>query len=440
MPGVPGPDDTLRATLNNGIVVYARPNFASPSIVIAGYLPAGAIYEPEDRIGLAGFTASMLLRGTKDYTHQQLFDILEGMAATLAIRGHIHTTTFQGRALAEDLPTLLQLLAQALRWPTFPNDELEKRRAQILTHLAVRKQDTTARAAETAHALLYTPTHPYGRTMDQVEAGVRATHRDDMLAFHRRYYGPRGMVIAVVGAVEPEAALEHVRAAFEDWINPDQPEAAPSLPPVHLPEQELRQEVAIPDKSQADIVLATIGPSRFAEDYLPAALGNSILGRFGMMGRIGKVVREQAGLAYYAYSSLSGGMGPGPWDVIAGVAPENVARALALIQQEVRRFVEEGVTEDELADVQSQAIGSLPLELETNAGVAQALLHLERYRLGLDYYRRYPAIIRSITTEQVNAAIRHYWHPGRWAIGIAGPPMAEARPSPTLEPIGEKRP
>ncbi len=424
MAGIPGPDDTLRAELANGIVVYARANPTSPSVVIAGYLPTGALHEPAAQTGLAAFTATMLTRGTKDYTHQTLYETLEGMAATLAVQAHTHTTSFRGRSLAEDLPTLLHLLAQVLRWPTFPPDEVEKRRSQLLTQLAVRMQDTAARAADAAHAALY-PNHPYGRTLHDLERGFKAIQREDLVAFHQRTYGPRGLVLAVVGAVDPEDALAHVQRALGDW-DVDRPPPAPPLPDVQLPPREVRREVTLPGKSQTDVVVATIGPSRWAEDYLPAALGNSILGRFGMMGRIGEAVRERAGLAYYAYSSLSGGMGPGPWDVIAGVAPENVPRALDLIRAELRRFVEEGVTAEELADVQSQAIGSLPLEMETNAGVASALLHIERYQLGLDYYRRYPDLIRSITPADVHAAARRYWHPARWVIGIAGPPRDHA--------------
>ena len=116
-----------------------------------------------------------------------------------------------------------------------------------------------------------------------------------------------------------------------------------------------------------------------------------------MMGRIGDVVREQAGLAYYAYSSLSGGMGPGPWSVSAGVAPENVEQAIELIKSEIKRFVSEPVSAEELSDSQANFVGRVPLALESNAGVAGALLNLERYKLGMDYYRNYAEQINAIT-------------------------------------------
>lgn len=156
-------------------------------------------------------------------------------------------------------------------------------------------------------------------------------------------------------------------------------------------------------------------------DYPPASLGNNILGQFGMMGRIGNVVREQSGLAYYASSALNGGVGPGPWYVSAGVAPENVDQALELIRQEISRFVSEPVQIEELQDSQANYIGRLPLSMESNGGVAAALINLERYELGLDFYRRFADIVRSITPENILEISRRYLDPDRLGIGIAGP-------------------
>jgi zinc protease len=139
-----------------------------------------------------------------------------------------------------------------------------------------------------------------------------------------------------------------------------------------------------------------------------------------MMGRIGDVVREQAGLAYYAYSSLSGGLGPGPWSVTAGVDPANIDEAIDLIRAEIDRFVTKPVSAEELSDSQANYIGRLPLALESNAGVAGALLNLERYNLGLDYYQQYTERIEAVTVEDVLAAAQHYLDPDKLAVAVAG--------------------
>ena len=153
---------------------------------------------------------------------------------------------------------------------------------------------------------------------------------------------------------------------------------------------------------------------------MPASLGNSVLGQFGLGGRIAEVVREKSGLAYYTSSSLNAGIGPGSWDVSAGVNPANVQKARDLIVNEITRFIDKGITQEELSDSQSNFIGRLPLSLESNAGVVNALLNIERYDLGLDYYRRYPDLVRAVTTEEVLTTARKYLQPEKLAIAIAG--------------------
>ncbi len=415
---IPGPDDVTRVALPNGITVLTRPNFQSQSVVLSGFLQVGALFDPEEKLGLARFTAGMLLRGTEHYTFDGLYDLLEANGARLAFSGHTHTTGFSGKALAEDLPLLLGLLDEALRRPAFPADELEKLRAQWLTSLALRAQDT-AEMAELAFDRLVYREHPYARPDEGYPETIQAISRDDVVAFHQQHYGPRGMVIAVVGAVSPQAAVEAVREALGDWQNPSQP-APPPLPPLTPLEAPARTEVRISGKSQCDVVVGAAGPARADADYLPAMVGNTILGRFGLMGRIGDAVREQAGLAYYAYSELHGGYGPGPWEVNAGVAPQNVEKAIELIIAEIRRFVTEPVTPEELADAQAGIIGSLPLSFESNHGVAGALLTMERYGLGLDYYRRFADLVRAVTPEAIREAARRYLDPDRLAVAVAG--------------------
>ena len=154
---------------------------------------------------------------------------------------------------------------------------------------------------------------------------------------------------------------------------------------------------------------------------MAATLGNSVLGQFGMMGRIGESVREKSGMAYYAYSNISAGVGPGSWTISAGVNPANVAKVCELIIKELKRLIRGGVTRVELADSQANFIGRLPLSLESNGGVASALLNIERYDLGLDYYRRYPDLVRAVTAADVLEVARKYIDPDRLVIATAGP-------------------
>ncbi|NWF65255.1 MAG: insulinase family protein [Chloroflexi bacterium] len=413
------PEDVHCAVLSNGITVLARSNFNSPSVSLGGYLPAGAIFETDDKLGLADFVSSMLMRGTHSRSFDAIYNELETAGASLGFDSGVHTTNFGGRALAEDLPLVLKLLSESLVSPAFPKDEVERLRAQLLTGLALRAQDTSDMADLWFEKFLYAD-HPYGKPSDGYPETIQAITRKDLEEFHRLHFGPRGMVIAIVGAIQPKKAVEAVAKVLGDWTVSRQKEA-PVLPPLKPLKKGIRHHHPIPGKSQADLVVGVIGPSRKNPDYMAASLGNSALGQFGMMGRIGNVVREKSGLAYYAYSSLHAGVGPGSWEVAAGVNPKNLNKALDLIEKELKRFVKYGVTKEELADSQANYIGRLPLSLESNGGMVSAMLNIHRYDLGMDYYQRYEKIVRGVTRDDVVAVARKYIHVDRLVIATAGP-------------------
>jgi len=416
---LPGADDTLRLQINNGITILARANFNSPSVAINGYFSAGSLLDPPDKLGLADFTSAALMRGTARRSFQEIYEALESAGASLGFDSGTHASSFGGKALAEDLDMLLELLAEALREPLFPGEQVERLRAQLLTGLAMRAQDTSEMASLTFDQIVY-HNHPYERPEDGFPETIQAIQAADLAQFHRENYGPNGMTLVIVGAVDPQQAVERVNSYLGDWSNPVQT-ALPELPALAPLAESTTRKVTIAGKYQADLYMGAAGPARRSPDFLAASLGNNVLGQFGMMGRIGDVVREKAGLAYYASSSLSGGSGPGPWRVSAGVDPENVEKAVALIRQEIARFVSEPVEAEELADSQANFIGRLPLSMESNAGVAGALLNLERFDLGLDYYRQYPDMVRAVRVEEVLQAAQRYLHPDRLGIGIAGP-------------------
>lgn len=416
---MPSPEDVHQITLTNGITVLARSNFSSPSVSVGGYLPAGSIFETDDKLGLADFVSTMLMRGTQTHSFDAIFNELETAGASLGFDSGVHNVNFGGRSLVEDLPLLLKILSESLQTPAFPNDEVERLRAQLLTGLALRAQDTSDMADLIFERFLYAD-HPYGKPTDGFVETVQSITRDELTTFHRLHFGPRGMVIAIVGAIHPGKAAEAAEKYLGGWQVPGQKEP-PALPPLKPVNKTIIEHHPIPGKSQSDLVVGTLGPSRKSPDYMAAALGNSVLGQFGMMGRIGSAVREKSGLAYYAYSSLHSGIGPGSWEVNAGVNPKNLKKALGLIEKELRRFVKDGVAREELADSQANFIGRLPLTLESNSGVVGALLNIHRYDLGMDYYQRYEGMVRNVTRGDVVESVRRYIDPDRLVIATAGP-------------------
>jgi zinc protease len=417
---LPNAANIARTVLSNGITVLVYENFAAQSVVISGSLRVGSMYETPNKNGLASLVANSLMRGTQSRDFNTIASSLEDIGADLDVNAGVHRTGFGGKALAEDLPLLVDLLADVLRHPTFPEAQVERLRGEILTGLQIRSQDTRYRAGRAFAEALYPTTHPYHYSARGTLQTLPTLTLDDMRAFHRHHYGPEGMIIVVVGAVKAADAVAIVRQKLEDWHNIDQP-AAITLPSIHTLEQPQRIFVPLAGKTQADLVLGTYGPSRYEPDYLAAMLANCVLGQFGMMGRIGASVREELGLAYYAYSSMDGGMGPNPWSVTAGVNPANVELALGEIVKEIRRITEEPVSSEDLSNVQSFFVGRLPLQLESNEGIAGSIVNMELYQLGLDYLTTYGEKLYALTTDELLAATRRYLHPELHIIGISGP-------------------
>jgi zinc protease len=296
---------------------------------------------------------------------------------------------------------------------------VERLRGELLTRMAMRDNSTRARSEQAFYELAY-PNHPYAIDEDGYPDTVRAITRDDLVDFHHRHFGPRGMIVTIVGAVQAEAAVGLVERYFGDWDNPAQP-PEPALPPVSPPQGVQVRRVTMPGKIQSDLILGGPGPTRKHPRYLAARLGNNILGVFGMGGKIGHEVRERGGMAYYAASALDGGLGPGPWRAYAGVNPKNLDRAVELILREMRKFTQRKVSEEELAENKTFFLGRLPLSLETNEGVAGSIGTLELYDLGLDYLQRYPALIGAITREEILEVAREFLSAERYVLAVAGP-------------------
>jgi zinc protease len=413
------PEAITRVELPNGIIVLAYENHASPSVVLAGYLWAGALSEAPGQDGLASFTAGMLMRGTENRTFGEINETLESVGAQLGFSSGMHTVGFGGKALAEDLDLLLDILSESLQGPSFPAAEAEKLRGQILTDVQRRANDTRRMARLTFDAVLY-PDHPYGRSVLGYEETVSKLGRDDLAGYYQGHYSPQGMVITVVGATSASTVVDQVRTALGGW----QPTGV--IPNREIPsrvvlDEPRRRKVAIPGKTQSDIVLGWPGVARQDPDFTKARLTNTLLGVFGMMGRLGDSVRDDEGLAYYVYSQLEAGLGAGPWLTVAGVNPANVERAIEGILQQICRLREELVPKEELADSQSYLTGSMPLRLETNEGIGSTLLAIERYDLGYDYLQRFAELVNSVTVQDVHEMALKYLNPEIYAVAVAGP-------------------
>ena len=419
---IPDSNTILRERFANGSTLLAYPNPTSPAVYFTGYMQPGAIAVPEDQIGLPSFTTDLLITGTKRLNFQQLHDKIESVGASLSMgTGHL-STTFFGQCLREDLETIWSLLVEVIQEPAFAEKQFKRVRNQILTGIAIQNQDTAEMASQAFNHALY-GTHPYAYPDIGCAQTVANFQKDQLEAFHQTHYGPKGLVLAVSGGIEPEMAQEIFSRTIASWQVENQ--GSPTLlPPFNPPTSSIRTHVPLEGKNQSDLIIGVPAPKTISRDYQVCSIGNAIFGKYGMMGRIGRVVREKAGLAYEVSSHLGAGIGPTAWTISAGVNPDNLEKAITLLKQELERFRAEPVTQQELLDVKTQSLGRLPLSLETNSGIASVLVSLERYGYSLDHLRELPGIIESVTAEEILAAAQRYWDMDKLVITSAGKPLS----------------
>jgi zinc protease len=411
-----------RTELPTGAALLVLENRATPTIALRGSLRAGSYFEPHDKPGLARLTADMLERGTLRRTKFQLAGDLEAVGAQVEFSADPFAVEIAGRALAKDLSLLLNTLAEQLREPAFPADELEKLKQQAVAAVQEQQANTRLRAYEKFSQLTYDPANPfYVHGGEQLIKSLNSITVEDVRRFYEARYGGRSLVLSVVGDVEAAEVRRLFAEAFGEFAGPREGvEIEVSDPEPHAGAR--REIVMLKEKANVDVLLGAAAPlRRDAGDYYAATLANGALGESTLSSRLGLQVRDREGLTYGIGSRFrAASLAAGPWYIAVSVNPGNVEKAIASALAVLRDYVANGMTAGELADEKSSAIGSFKVSLSTNAGLADALWNAEFFRLGTNYLDRFPELIQAVTLDEANAAIRKYFRPDHLTVIIAG--------------------
>ncbi|HEV3471236.1 MAG TPA: pitrilysin family protein [Pyrinomonadaceae bacterium] len=410
-----------RTELETGAALVVLENSATPTVSVRGSLRAGSYFEPRDKPGLARLTAGMLERGTRRRTKLELAGDLEAVGAELDFSADPFAVQLSGRSLAADFPVLLGALAEMLREPSFPEDELEKLKQQTVAAVMEQQADTRLRAYERLSQAIFDEQNPfYAHAAERLVASINSVTVEDVRAFHEKFYGGRSLVLSVVGDVRKAEARRLFEESFAGFGGPSSVAVEVADPAQQTGAR--REFVLVREKANVDVLLGSAAPlRRDASDYYAALLANRALGESTLSSRLGLQVRDVEGLTYGIGSRFRApSLAAGPWYIAVSVNPGNVERAVESALRVLREYVEHGIRPDELEDEKSSAVGSFKVSLATNAGLAEALWNAEFYRLGLDYVDRYPQLIRAVTVEEVNAAIRKYFRPDHLTVVIAG--------------------
>jgi zinc protease len=408
-----------RSTLPNGAVLLAKRTKTTPAVTINIAIRAGSVCDPVDAPGAMYLLSRVIDRGTAGKSADDLAEALDGRGISLGVTVTRHLFSFICTCLADDFDEVLPLVGEIIRTPSIPGNELETRKGEVLTMLKQDEDNPGVRATEALMELLYPAPHPYGRRAKGTAAVIEGLTRDRLAALHQSRFAPTEMSIVIVGDVDPARAETVATRVFGDWKSPT-PVPIAAVP---LARATSRTRVVIPmmNKAQADIAYGFTTIARNDPEYYACWLMNHAFGQYSMSGRLGDSIRERQGMAYYAYSSLDTNVMAGPLLIRAGVSAANIDRALASIDEEVRKLVTNGLTQKELDDSRRFLIHAMPRALETNAGIANYLQTAEFFGLGLDYDVRLPDLLRAVTVEQANAVARQYLSVDRASVVIAGP-------------------
>ena len=409
----------VRRVLPNGLTVIAARNRLIPAVSLAIGVNAGASADPPGAAGTAALTARVLDKGTSRYDAAAIADELDGRGASLSVGAGRQQIVVSATCLAEDLAAVLPVACEVARAPTFPEEEVATRRGELLTAIHEAADDPGAVAVDALNATLYPEGHPLGRPVRGVAAEVAPLGPADVRAFHRRAFTPSSTVAVAVGDLDAEALVEAIAAQMADWAGGPAAAVVPGPPPPVI--TRLLVVRPMPDKSQADVAYGFVGLSRRDDDYYPALVMNNALGQYALGGRLGDSIRERQGMAYYVFSSLDASLTAGPLMVRAGVSGSNVQRTIDSIDQELIKVLTEGFTSAEVDDSKKYLIGSLPRQLETNAGIAGFLLSAEIFGLGMDHDVRLPKLIAAVTYDDVSRVARRLLDPPRAVVAVAGP-------------------
>ena len=403
----------VKEVLANGIRVIVRENRAVPVVAVqAGFL-AGVRAEPKEKGGVASLTAGMLVKGTMRHTAREIAEAVENMGADLAGYSGRNSFGLQGKFLQRDFEKGFRLFAESLLEPTFPAEELEKKRIETLGALKQQKDQLTQ-----ATFLLFLGAHygdhPYGRNPLGTENAVLAMTSADLEAYYERWTDPRNMVIAISGDIDAEEALAAVRKAFGEMPQRPGYAALGALPvPSHDAAMKIEERR---DKQQAHFVIGYPGarftdPDRYALDVLGSALA-------GMGGRLFVNLRDKKSLAYSVTSFSSEQVDPGFFAFYMGTSADKLDGAIADTLDEIADVKKGGVTREEFERAKKWMIGTYEIGLQSNGSYADKMVYNELYGTGYEETFTAPEKIAAVRFSDVNRLAASVLDPNVYTMAI----------------------
>jgi len=416
---------TRRSTLSNGAkLAVLDKSTRGQSVQLRMTLRLGDAARLHDRALAGRLTATMLMRGTESLDRAALGRRLTALRSTLSIGGTAATVTVSASTDRAHVDALLDLLAEVLRRPGFPEREFAQLRSQQLTGIrgSMSEPGAVANEALARHFNAFPQGHPYAATsFAERLAQVEAATPSQLRAFHRDFYGMGpGTTIAVVGDVDADAVRARLEHLFGDWTLPT-PFARIEIP--YAPRDAVVVRLPTPDKPNATLLARqALRINQDDADYPALVVGNYILGGSGLKSRLGDRIRQKEGLSYGVGSQFSASVfdDAGAFSLSAIAAPENMARVETAMREEIARLLDGGVSQAELDDAVDGMIRARRISRASDAelvGMLDANLYVER---DMAFSAAFEEKLRALTPERVRAAMQRHIDPAALSVFVGG--------------------
>ena len=421
-PPAPGPARPLNLPeadifkLSNGLTVYYHYRAGLPVVAADLVFKTGSGANPPEKPGLASFTANMLQQGTETRNATQIADEAAMLGTALSSGANMDSSSVGSSSLINNFSGLLDLMSDIVLHPTFPPEEVERRRASRLAAFTDERSDPETIVGRASVSALFGPHNPYGYDNSGTEASIKAITREDMLNFWKTNYVPNNAALVVSGNIPADELKGLVESKFGAWKS-----GQLSTPPMAAVESTKAKIVIVdrPGAQQTMVRMVHMGVDRSTPDYPAIEVMNSELGGL-FSSRINMNLREEHGYTYGASSVFVYRRSLGYFAVGGGIRTDATAPAVSEILKEIHHMMDTPMEPDELSLAKDSQSRSLPGMFETNGGEAGALSEIFEYNLARDYFSNLPERLNAVTAEDAEAAAKKYLHPDQLILICVG--------------------
>jgi predicted Zn-dependent peptidase len=405
-------------TLKNGLRVVLLPAHKVPTFNMQMVVLSGGLVDKPDYRGLANFTAALLREGTAKRSSKDIAEQVDALGATLGATSGFSsmTSTVSTGGLVENIDQTLELFADVIRNPTFPQSEVDKYKSRTLAQLQFQRSIPQFLAAEQFQKAIYGTSHPASLIAPPAESLKKLTTKD-LAEFHSTYYRPNNAILAVVGDVTMKELVPKLEKYFGDWQKADVP--ATTIPPAPAQTESRIYLIDRPGSVQTVLQLGTLGIERTSPDYFAVLLADRVFGG-GPSARLFLNLREDKGYTYGAYSNFGGSKFRGTWVSSSEVRTDVTEGAMKEFMYELNRMRNELVPAEELDNAKRAIIGSFALSLEQPGTLLQNIITQKLYNLPADYWDTYPQKVAAITAQDVQMAAKKYIDLGHLQVVAVG--------------------